>query len=40
MKILFLTSNLKNIGGIEQYNRNLIQIITELGEKLLRIKRQ
>jgi glycosyltransferase involved in cell wall biosynthesis len=32
MKILVLTSNLKRIGGIEQYNKNLLRALNELKE--------
>lgn len=34
MKILFLTANLKEIGGIQQYNRDLLKALNDLGENI------
>lgn len=38
MKILFLTSNLSKIGGIQKYNRNLLKVLEENKENILAIE--
>ncbi|MBI2278845.1 MAG: glycosyltransferase family 4 protein [Candidatus Brennerbacteria bacterium] len=40
MKILFLTTDLKNFGGIQQYNRQLLRVLSEQNENVFVLERK